>query len=51
VLWTNALPIAGGMLLFAEGSGGAMRLTAFALVLIAAAALARASAEPEPARA
>lgn len=51
VLWTNALPIAGGMLLFAEGSGGAMRLTAFALVLIAAAALARATAEPEPARA
>jgi hypothetical protein len=51
VLWTNALPIVGGMLLFAEGSGGAMRLAAFALVLIAAAALARATAEPQPARA
>lgn len=51
VLWTNALPIAGGMALFAEGSGGAMRIVAFALVLSAAAALARVTAEPEPARA
>jgi hypothetical protein len=51
VLWTNALPIAGGMALFAEGSGGAVRVAAFALVLIAAAALARATAEPEPVRA
>ena len=50
VLWTNALPIAGGMVLFAEGFGGALRLVAFALVLVAAVALARATAEPtEPA--
>jgi hypothetical protein len=49
VLWTNALPIAGGMALFAEGSGGALRLLAFALVLVAAVALARATAEAEPA--
>lgn len=50
VLWTNALPIAGGMVLFAEGTG-ALRLVAFALVLIAAAALARSTAEAPPARA
>jgi hypothetical protein len=52
VLWTNALPIAGGMVLFAESSGGALRLLAFALVLVAAVALARATepAEPEPVR-
>lgn len=51
VLWTNALPIAAGMALYAEGSGGAVRLVAFVLVLSAAVALARATAEPEPARA
>jgi hypothetical protein len=48
VLWTNALPIAAGMALFAESSGGALRVVAFALVVLAATALARASA-PEPA--
>jgi hypothetical protein len=51
VLWTNALPIVAGMALFAESSGGALRLLAFALVLVAAVALARATAEAEPARA
>ena len=51
VLWTNALPIAGGMALFAEGSGGAMRIVAFALVLMAAVALARAAAQAQPVRA
>jgi hypothetical protein len=51
VLWTNALPIAAGMTLFAEGSGGATRIVAFSLVLIAAAALARTTAESEPLRA
>jgi hypothetical protein len=39
VLWTNALPIAAGMVLFAEAPGGALRLLAFALVLAAALAL------------
>ena len=48
VLWTNALPIAAGMALFSESSGGALRIVAFALVVLAATALARASA-PEPA--
>ena len=48
VLWTNALPIAAGMALFSESSGGALRIVAFALVVLAATALARAAA-PEPA--
>ena len=50
VLWTNALPIAAGMALYSESSGGALRIVAFALVLVAATALVRAAA-PEPARA
>ena len=50
VLWTNALPIAAGMALYSESSGGALRIVAFALVVLAATALARESA-PEPARA
>jgi hypothetical protein len=48
VLWTNALPIAAGMALYSESSGGVIRIVAFALVLLAATALARAAA-PEPA--
>jgi hypothetical protein len=53
VLWTNALPIAAGMLLFGEslpsGWRGALRLVAFALVLAGAVSLARADeAGPEP---
>jgi hypothetical protein len=44
-LWTNALPIAAGTVLFAEslpdGSRGAARLLAFACVVLGAAALAR----------
>ena len=48
VLWTNALPIAAGMALYSESSGGALRIVAFMLVLVAATALARAAA-PEPA--
>lgn len=47
VLWTNALPIAAGMLLFGESSGGVARIAAFALVLVAAVSLARATG-PEP---
>jgi hypothetical protein len=50
VLWTNALPILAGTVLFAEklppGWAGAARVTAFALVLVAAFALAR---QTEPA--
>ena len=50
VLWTNALPIAAGMALFGESSGGVARVAAFVLVLVAAVALARATeAEPLPA--
>ena len=45
VLWTNALPIAAGMLLFGEalpgGWRGAARIAAFALVVVGAAALSR----------
>jgi hypothetical protein len=45
VLWTNALPIAAGTLLFAEsipgGWRGAARVSAFALVLVGAVALSR----------
>jgi hypothetical protein len=47
VLWTNALPIAAGMALFGESSGGVARLAAFVLVLVAAVALTKAT-EPEP---
>jgi len=47
-LWTNALPIAAGMALYSESSGGALRIVAFALVVVAATALARETA-PEPA--
>ena len=36
VLWTNALPIVAGMALFAEGTGGPLRIVAFVLVLVAA---------------
>ncbi len=45
VLWTNALPIAAGMLLFGEalpgGWRGGARIAAFALVVVGAAALSR----------
>jgi hypothetical protein len=45
VLWTNALPIAAGMLLFGEalpgGWRGAARIAAFALVVVGAVALSR----------
>jgi drug/metabolite transporter (DMT)-like permease len=52
VLWTNALPIAAGMALFAEASGGPLRVVAFVLVLAAALALsAGQAAAPAPARA
>ena len=52
-LWTNALPIAAGSILFGEslppGMGGVARLAAFACVVIGAAALARPdAAEPAP---
>ena len=52
-LWTNALPIAAGSILFAEslpgGARGLARVAAFACVVFGAAALARREAE-EPAR-
>jgi hypothetical protein len=45
VLWTNAVPIAAGMALFAEalpgGFRGGLRVAAFALVLLGAVALSR----------
>jgi hypothetical protein len=41
VLWTNALPILAGILLFDEPSGGPVRLAAFGLVLAGAVALSR----------
>jgi hypothetical protein len=45
VLWTNALPIAAGMVLFSEplpgGARGGLRIAAFALVLVGAVALSR----------
>jgi hypothetical protein len=41
VLWTNALPILAGTVLFSEGTGGALRIAAFALVLVGAVALSR----------
>jgi hypothetical protein len=53
-LWTNALPIAAGSILFSEslpgGARGVARVAAFACVVLGAAALARGEAE-EPARA
>jgi hypothetical protein len=41
VLWTNALPILAGVLLFGEPTGGPLRLAAFGLVLLGAVALSR----------
>jgi hypothetical protein len=41
VLWTNALPILAGMVLFGEAWGGPARIAAFALVLVGAVALSR----------
>jgi hypothetical protein len=41
VLWTNALPILAGTVLFSEGVGGPLRIAAFALVLVGAVALSR----------
>jgi hypothetical protein len=45
VLWTNALPIAAGTILFGEtlpgGVRGAFRIAAFALVVVGAVALSR----------
>ena len=46
VLWTNALPILAGMVLFAEGSGGPLRIVAFVLVLVAAFALGATAPSP-----
>lgn len=50
VLWTNALPIVAGTVLFAEvlpsGIRGAFRVTAFVLVLVGAVALSRRGNEP-----
>jgi hypothetical protein len=52
VLWTNALPIAAGTIVFAEslppGARGVARVAAFVLVLVGAVALSRQTA-PEPA--
>ncbi|HEY2541416.1 MAG TPA: hypothetical protein VGH92_00035, partial [Gaiellaceae bacterium] len=49
VLWTNALPIAAGTVLFAESLPGGMRadlrIAAFALVLVGAVALSQRGAE------
>jgi uncharacterized membrane protein len=49
---TNALPIAGGILIFGEGVPhgllGALRILAFGCVVVGAAALARRSEEPAP---
>ena len=57
VLWTNALPIAAGTLVFGEslppGARGAARVAAFALVLVGAIALSRQTtpaSEPGPPR-
>jgi hypothetical protein len=55
VLWTNALPIVAGMVLFGEalpgGWRGASRIAAFALVVVGAVALSRRETfiGPEPA--
>jgi hypothetical protein len=47
VLWTNALPIAAGTVLFSEalpgGVRGGLRVAAFALVLVGGVALSRRS--------
>jgi hypothetical protein len=52
VLWTNALPIVAGTVLFREslpdGWRGAARVAAFTLVLVGAVALSRREAPPEP---
>jgi hypothetical protein len=53
VLWTNALPIVAGTIVFGEslpgGFSGTARVVAFVLVLIGAAALSRVPIdEPEP---
>jgi hypothetical protein len=52
VLWTNALPIAAGTVLFSEalpsGARGALRVAAFALVLVGAGALGRRDAPAGP---
>jgi hypothetical protein len=52
VLWTNALPIAAGTIVFGEalppGERGAARIAAFALVLVGAVALSRQTTVPEP---
>jgi hypothetical protein len=50
VLWTNALPILAGMVLFGEAWGGPLRVAAFALVLVGAVALSRVEAGPPPRR-
>jgi hypothetical protein len=54
VLWTNALPIAAGMLLFGEalpgGWRGAARIAAFALVVVGAVALSRREAGADTSR-
>lgn len=51
VLWTNALPIAAGTVLFAEalpgGVRGGLRVAAFALVLVGAVALSRRGEEDQ----
>ncbi len=53
VLWTNALPIVAGTVLFGEGLPGgwrgAARVAAFALVLVGAVALSRREVPSEPA--
>jgi hypothetical protein len=50
VLWTNALPILAGTVLFGEGLPGgwrgAARIAAFGLVLVGAVALSRPDADP-----
>jgi hypothetical protein len=52
VLWTNALPIVAGTVLFSEalpsGMRGGLRLAAFVLVLVGAVALGRRDVSPEP---
>ena len=52
VLWTNALPIVAGTVLFGEsvpgGWRGAARVAAFVLVLVGAVALSRRQPVPAP---
>jgi hypothetical protein len=54
VLWTNALPIAAGMVLFGEalpgGARGVLRVAAFVIVLVGAVVLSRRGAAPGEAR-